>query len=152
WMQLLRPLDFAQVAPPGFLLSEKAVVTVLGSSERALRLVPLLCSVASVGLCGAVARRVLAPVPALAALGLFSLNIALVEFAARVKPYSCDVAAGLLVILLATKIQEPRTSRRSALWMGAAGAATVLFSFTVAFVLGAAVMAVLVASFKTDSE
>ena len=48
WRMLLVPLDFAQVAPPGFLLTEKAVVTMFGSSEQALRLFPLICGLASV--------------------------------------------------------------------------------------------------------
>jgi hypothetical protein len=37
-------LDYNQVAPPGFLFCEKIAATLLGPSEAALRLFPLLCS------------------------------------------------------------------------------------------------------------
>ena len=45
-LELLGPLDYAQVAPPGFLLTEKFVVLLLGHSEWALRLFPLTCGYA----------------------------------------------------------------------------------------------------------
>jgi hypothetical protein len=150
WRMLLVPLDFAQVAPPGFLLTEKAVVTMFGSSEQALRLFPLICGLASVWLCWAVARRVLTNVPAVVAVALFSLNVAAIEFSARVKPYACDVAAALLILWLVTKVLEPSSSRRVALWTGLAGAATVLFSFTATFVLGAAAITGVIASVTAD--
>ena len=44
--RLLGPLDYRQMAPPGWLLLQKAAVTLLGDGEHALRLIPLLGSLA----------------------------------------------------------------------------------------------------------
>src|SRR5438034_8969678 len=37
WTTLLGPLDFAQIAPPGFVLVETAMVSMFGPGEYALR-------------------------------------------------------------------------------------------------------------------
>ena len=99
--QLLGPLDYTQAAPPLFLLAERAVVVSLGSSEYALRLLPLLAGVASLGLMAAVARRVLDPPAALAAVALFAFSDRMIWHATEVKPYSTDVMAGLLLTFAA---------------------------------------------------
>jgi len=49
WELLRLPLANAQVAPRGFLLAEKLATLALGSSDYALRLFPLLCSLAGPG-------------------------------------------------------------------------------------------------------
>ena len=71
---LLRPLDYGQAAPAGFLLLEKLAVTALGEGERALRLVPLLAGLASLWLFHALVRRWLSPAGALLGLALFALS------------------------------------------------------------------------------
>ncbi|MCG8347258.1 MAG: hypothetical protein MI924_05695, partial [Chloroflexales bacterium] len=45
--ELLQPLDYDQAAPLGFLLIERLAVKVLGNSEYALRLWPLVGGIAS---------------------------------------------------------------------------------------------------------
>lgn len=135
WTQLLTPLDYAQIAPPGFLFVQKAVVTALGSGERALRLFPLVCGVLSVCLCWVVARRILSPLAALCALGLFSFNNSLAQFSAVAKPYASDVTAALVILLVAVRLLDGTTTVRQAVWVGLAGAAAVLFSFPAVFVL-----------------
>src|SRR5215469_7867911 len=56
---LSAPLADGQVAPPGFLILSRAAVVAFGSSEYALRLVPLICSLATLPLFMCLARRVL---------------------------------------------------------------------------------------------
>ncbi|HEY7362621.1 MAG TPA: hypothetical protein VIE37_00835, partial [Methylomirabilota bacterium] len=46
--ELRQPLEYVQAAPFGFLYAERLVVELLGASEYALRLLPLLCGIASV--------------------------------------------------------------------------------------------------------
>ena len=48
---LLGPLDYRQVAPPGWLILEKAAVTLFGEGERALRLIPFLGGLLALPLC-----------------------------------------------------------------------------------------------------
>ena len=48
--ELLKPLDYHQVAPPLFLWAELAFVRLLGFNEWSLRLFPLLCGVAGLWL------------------------------------------------------------------------------------------------------
>ena len=56
----MRPLDYGQVCPLFFLWLELTAVKVFGFSEWSLRLIPTVCSVASVFLFAHMARRVTA--------------------------------------------------------------------------------------------
>ncbi len=98
---LLAPLDRQQVAPLGFLWLEKAAVSLFGTSEYALRLVPLLASIATLPLFALVARRLLRPLAAIFALALFATATPLLYFAAEMKQYALDVAVVLALFALA---------------------------------------------------
>ncbi|HET7622029.1 MAG TPA: hypothetical protein VFK39_09005 [Gemmatimonadaceae bacterium] len=101
---LLAPLDRQQVAPLGFLWLEKTAVSLFGTSEYALRIVPLLASIAALPLFAIVARRLLAPVAAVFALALFATATPLLYFAAEMKQYSLDVAVTLALFALAISL------------------------------------------------
>jgi hypothetical protein len=121
--RLLGPLDYRQMAPPGWLLLEKAAVTLLGEGEHALRLVPLLGSLATLPLCWHVARRVLLPgVGPPLVLGLVAIGLPFVFFAAQVKPYATDVAVALGLLALALPVQRDGAGRGHLLRLGLAGA------------------------------
>ena len=100
---LLAPLDRQQVAPLGFLWLEKCAVTLFGTSEYALRLVPLLASLASLPLFAILARRLLSPIAAVFAMALFAMAIPLLYFAADTKQYSLDVAIVAALFALALR-------------------------------------------------
>ena len=68
---LLQPLDFAQIAPKGFLLIEKLAVDTFGASDRVLRLYAILTALAALPLFYPLARRVLSERGALLAFPLF---------------------------------------------------------------------------------
>jgi len=119
---LLGPLDFRQVAPPGWLLLVKGAVTLLGDGERALRLVPLLGSLVALPLCWHVARRMLpAGIGAPLALGLVATGTPFIFYAAQVKPYSTDVAVALLLTVLSLRSRRG-ASRGRMLRLGLLGA------------------------------
>jgi dolichyl-phosphate-mannose-protein mannosyltransferase len=148
WTNLIGPLDYAQVAPPGFALAEKAAVTLLGSSEYALRLPPLLCGLLSLGLCWAAARRILAAPAPMCALFLCAVNNSLIDCSVTAKHYSFEVAAALLVVLFAIKVVDRPTTLTRTVTLGVAAATTTLFSFTAVFGLSAAAVAALVAAMR----
>ena len=128
--RLLGPLDFRQMAPPGWLLLVKAAVTLFGEGEHALRLVPLLGSLATLPLCWHVARQVLPPgIGRTLALGLVAIGGPFIFFAAQVKPYATDVAValGLLALALAVRRDGPGGGRMVRL--GLVGAIAPWFSY-----------------------
>jgi hypothetical protein len=127
-----------QAAPVGFLLLEKLAVTGFGTSEYALRLVPLIAGLASVPLFHAVARRALRPAGALVALAMFATLEPLVYYSAEVKQYGLDVAAALLIVWLAQRLLDrPQSGARLAA-LGVVGAVAMFLSHPAVFVLAAA--------------
>lgn len=142
---LLAPLARQQVAPLGFLWLEKAMVSLFGTSEYALRLVPLLAGIASLPLFAFVARRLLRPIAAIFALALFATATPLIYFAAEMKQYSLDVAVVLGLFALAVsrvrgtdRESAPDTlpSRRGIALLTIAGIIAPWFSQPSVFVLG----------------
>ena len=135
---LTTPLKYGQVAPAGFLLVEKAAITAFGNNEYALRLFPLLCSLASLPLFVGVARRILAPEATLLAVTLFNLSPRLIAFASQAKQYSTDVAITLLLTALTLRWRQQRPLSRaypSAALLGAVGLVVVWFSHAAVLVL-----------------
>jgi hypothetical protein len=151
---LSTPLDYVQVAPPGFLLIEKAAITALGDNEYALRLFPLVCALVSLPLFADVARRTLPPGAGLLAVVMFSLSPMVIGFGAQVKQYSTDVAAALLIAALTLRWWERRNADRAvpgAALLGAVGFVAVWFSQAVVFVLaGIGVALLLDAGLRRD--
>jgi hypothetical protein len=135
--RIFGPLDFAQIAPPGFLALEKLAMTLFGRSEYALRAVPLALGLMSLWLCWDFARRAVSFWSAVYCLAFVALNPALVAYSVISKQYSGEVAAALLIVWLAARLLGPG-SAREAPWLALTGAAAVLFSFTAVFVLAGA--------------
>ena len=81
------PLGLDQVAPGGFLFLEKISVLLLGSSERALRLVPLAFSILGVFLFRRLAERTLTGGAVALAVALFAIGLPFIRYAAEVKQY-----------------------------------------------------------------
>ena len=135
---LLKPLDYDQAAPVGFLLMQKACSLLPGAPEYTLRLPALVAALASLPLFFGVARRCLPPRGAVAALALFAVLDPLVHYATEVKPYELDAAlalagtwAGLAVL---QEHSGPRAAR--AAWaLALVGVPGVWFSHPLIFVL-----------------
>jgi hypothetical protein len=132
----LRPLDYGQICPLGFLWLELTAVKLLGFSEWSLRLVPTLCSVASVFLFAHVARRVVDRRARVLAVAIFSVAYYPIRHGAEVKPYASDLLAAL--ILLALVIEWWRNPGKNRwLWaLVAAAPLTLAWSHPAVFVAG----------------
>src|SRR5215207_1474582 len=133
---LLQPLRLDQVAPRGFLLVEKLAVMAFGENERALRLFPFLCAIASVFLFRRVAERALNGVAVPFALALFAVGIPFIQFGVEVKQYAVDAAAALLLLHLALGLREPNASTRHYVLVGAVGWIVIWFSQASVIVMG----------------
>lgn len=133
---ILGPLDYRQVAPPGWLLLEKAAVAALGDGELVLRLVPLLGSLLALPLFWSVARRVLPPgAPPVLALGLLAVGIPFIDYAAQVKPYATDVVLAVALLGLALAVHDGGPGGGRPLALGALGVVAPWFSYPAMLVL-----------------
>ncbi len=162
WVELLQPLDHYQGAPLGFLFAQAALMRAFGSSERVLRLLPLLASLAGL-LCYPPtlaqyagtrssemrARRVrvrdLAPRPlsvVVLATALFAVANYAVYYAVESKQYALDILATIVLLWSAAPLFAPAPRTRDLVVFGATAAAAVCFSFPAVFVIAALVMTV----------
>lgn len=138
------PLTSDQLAPPGFLAAERVVVRLLGASPYATRLIPLACGLSALALFGAIAGLILAPAAAIVAMALFAFNDDLVYYSNELKPYSTDLAVGLVVTLLSLREVREGPSRRRLLGIAFLAAASPWFSFPSAFVVAGCGLTLLV--------
>lgn len=152
-IELFGPLDYAQIAPIGFLLIEKGVVSLFGTSEYALRAFPLLCGLLALFLFRSVAKRTLSGWAEAYAVGLFALGMPLIYIASQVKQYSSDVAAAILILLAAIEIRARGLTPRRAWWLGVTGAVIVWFSIPAVLVLaGIGTGLAIVAALERDGK
>lgn len=142
--ELLHPSVFGGVAP-GFYILERAAALTLGVNELSLRLVPLLAGIASLFLFHALARKTLSPKAALLALAFFAVSPFLVYYSSEAKRYATDVAASLVVLLLAVDLHaRGATPRRVALFAGA-GVVAGFFATTTVMMLAGTTLGLLLA-------
>jgi 4-amino-4-deoxy-L-arabinose transferase-like glycosyltransferase len=134
--QLLKPLDWNQGAPAGFLLCVKGAITLFGASEWALRLVPFLVSV--LGLLGFtwLVRRTLTDAAAILAVGLFAITPYLISYSAECKQYASDAALAIGMFAASMGLLQGKGGTRRWVTLGVVGAISVWFSHPVVFVLG----------------
>jgi len=131
---LFRPLEYHQIAPLGFLGAELAVVRALGSSEWALRLIPFLAGLVSLGLFGRFAHRAVDRRSALIAVGIFAASFYPVRHATEVKPYATDLLLSLATTGLAWATWLDRRSLGRWLTLSATVAVGVWCSYPLVFV------------------
>jgi hypothetical protein len=134
WIDLARPLDFAQYAPLGFLWLQKAT-TIAGTGELALRAVPFAGSIIALALFAVVARRLLSPAAGAIAIAMFALGSPFIYFAAQAKPYSTDVTIAVALTLLVLSASRAPVSVRRWIAMACAGVASAFFSQPATFVI-----------------
>jgi hypothetical protein len=147
---LAAPLEHNQAAPLGFLALSKLAVVLFGTSEYALRCVPLLAGLVALPLFLFVARRVLAPATVPVALLSFAVSDQLIYYASEVKQYSSDVAVTLAILLFGFTVAARRLDWRTAVAGAACGAIAVWLSHPAIFVLAATGLVLLVCGIHKD--
>ncbi len=134
---LVQPLEHGQIAPLGFMWAERAAVQLLGCGELALRLLPWLTGIFSLGLYTWFARRVLDRRAAMLAVGIFAASYYIVRHGTEVKPYAGDLAVSLVLTVLGWAVCiQPRSPGR---WIGLilAAAVGVWLSYPSVFIVAA---------------
>ncbi|MGA3067557.1 MAG: hypothetical protein ABSF29_12000 [Tepidisphaeraceae bacterium] len=108
---LLKPLEYAQVAPPGFLFAERAMYDWAGMGEYSMRLLPMLAGLGSLLLFAYWVRLLAAPAAAAVAVGILAVGNYPVRYAVELKPYGFDLFASLILVVPATLYFLRKTPR-----------------------------------------
>jgi len=137
YLGLTRPLLFDQVAPLLFLWGEETVYGLLGGSELALRLLPVLAGVGSLFLFARLAFAVLRPSAALLAAGILAVSYYPVRHSCEVKPYAFDLFLSLLLLTPAVLWLRRPDQRRHLVFLTAAVPLALASSYPAAFTAGA---------------
>lgn len=139
---LMEPLFHNQAAPLGYLWASRLAVVLFGTSEYALRLVPLIAGLAALVLFVLVARRILARDVVPCALLLFCVSDRLIYYASEVKQYSCDVAVALALLLCALSLLSDSLTWKRVALLSTAGAIGIWMSHPAIFVAAGGGLAV----------
>jgi hypothetical protein len=138
WAGLIQPLDYDQGAPLLFLWVEKLVLTLLGKSELALRLWPLVAGLSALLLFARWASPRFDRLAVLSATGVLAIAHHPIFFSTDTKQYSTDMLVTVL-LLLAMERARGLDPRRPAYWgLAAAGAVLVWASHPAVFVIAGA--------------
>ena len=137
---LSQPLPYLQKAPVGYLLLSHLCVVLLGKTELALRLYPLLSGIGALFLLRPVARHFLKPFGALVALALLALGTPLLYHAVEAKPYGPDLCVTLALLWLYIRYGA-RSDWPALLRWGLGGSLAVWLSYPSIFVLAGLALA-----------
>lgn len=130
-----KPLLSDQLAPFVFLIIERVIVALFGGSVYATRLILLISGVASLALFRVLAERLLSRPGAIIAMALFAFSDDLIYYASELKPYSWDLAIGLVVTLVSLEELRGGASRRRLGLLAVIAVASPWTSFPSAFVV-----------------
>ncbi len=150
--ELTGVLDNAQAAPIPFLWIEKLSTNLLGDSELALRLFPLICGLLSIFLFYKLANKILKGPYLLLALGFFVFCSQHIHYTNDVKQYSGDVLIAIVILLLSIDLFASKIDDRSFIRYGVGGAICVWFSQPSIFVLAGSFIALLIHFWSTDKK
>jgi uncharacterized membrane protein len=125
-----------QLAPFGFLIAERAMVSFFGVSRYVTRFLPLICGLASLVLFQRLARRLLGFQAAVVAVALFALSTDQIYYSSELKPYVCDLAVSLGIMLLAVRLGHGHGTEWDFAGFGLLAVASPWFSFPSSFVIG----------------
>jgi hypothetical protein len=107
WLDLAGPLWLGQAAPLGWLALQHLALVVFGTSERALRLIPLLFGIGTVAIAVRIGRRWMTPIAALVLALLCGFGLWLTFYSLELKPYSADAFWALLLPAVTAWALEP---------------------------------------------
>lgn len=127
---LWSPLEYGQMAPPGFLAVGRMLASVVEEQDWVFRLVPLFSSVLTLPFVYMMGRKTIGRFPAVVSTALVALSPAMISLGSVAKQYASDVfvCTALMygaVRILSGEVKSHRELRR----LGLIGGALLLFSF-----------------------
>lgn len=132
--ELLKPLDFLQMAPILFLQIEKLLVSLIPDSEYGLRLFPLICYLCSLFLFYKIINIFHKnPYTVIFSLSLFVFNATLIYYSSEVKQYMTDVF--VLTAIFYFTLKSYKKERYKYYWLGAVGAISLFLSNVACIIL-----------------
>ena len=137
FLGLLRPLDYAQSAPVGFLWAERLGVIIGGINELALRAFPLLAGCLLLVAFWMLARRLIDVRGAAVGIAFAALSPLLIYYSTEVKPYISDALVTVVLTWLTLDVLEAPDSTRAWRRLAVGGVLAILFSTPSVFVLAA---------------
>jgi hypothetical protein len=135
YLELLEPLAHNQAAPPLFLFVEKLWVQLLGNSEVALRLFPLIAGILSLLAFYHLAQRYTSEIAAPVAVGLFASLRHPIYYATEAKQYASDTLVALLLAILLIPLHNRQLDRRQLVGIALAGVLAIWTAYPAVFVL-----------------
>jgi hypothetical protein len=132
--ELAQPLSSNQSAPLGFLWLEKLATQLLGESEYALRLLPLI-AIISLMVFYRLVRRYCSLWAAPIAIALFACTRFTLYFSTELKPYSSDVAIALILFWLITSVQHQSLKVKEMIVFAGLGGLAIWLSYPAVLVM-----------------
>lgn len=136
---LLKPLIYRQGAPIGFLLIQKATITIFGNYDYTLRLFPILVGIAAVPLMYQVTKRYSTGYAPILSLGIFAFIEQLIYYSSEMKQYSSDVFATVVLLLFACRcfgdVKQHTQPHKTLVPLGVAGLVALWLSHPSVFIL-----------------
>ncbi|MCC5929838.1 MAG: glycosyltransferase family 39 protein [Cyclobacteriaceae bacterium] len=135
FIDLLKPLDFIQIAPMGFLYLQKITIELFGYDERIYRLWPLLFGILSMFFFYKLLQKLANPVVTTISLAIFVFSYKLIYYSSELKQYSLELMVAIIFYFLILDEKITQFSSKRLLWIGLYGAIAVWFSFSIVFVM-----------------
>ncbi len=134
---LLLPLSYEQYAPPLFLWIEEICSLLFGYGEKALKIYPLLCGIASLFVFRKIMKKFVPEESLWLPLALMAFSPYLTEFSTTIKQYMPDAFIMLLLLWLALEKDILTLSRKKfLLFWGITGMIAITASMPSVFALG----------------
>src|SRR6266540_5431042 len=132
---VIKPLNYEQAAPFGFVLLIKALITIFGESEYVLRLVAFGAGCTSLVLMQNLLTKTSGKYGNVFALAAFGFGNYLIYYSAELKQYSSDVLLCLVLLLLFYQHLTKETTAKDFALLAAWGVVALCFSYPAIFVL-----------------
>jgi Dolichyl-phosphate-mannose-protein mannosyltransferase len=140
---LLKPLEYHQGAPIGFLLLEKVAIDLGGRGELALRAFPLAFGVIGLICFWPVASLYLSARAAPVAVSLFAFCGSLIYYASEVKQYSGDASVTIILLWFLSRLARHPHSTAKLICLSLVGSVAIWISHPASFLLAGGGLTVL---------